>query len=247
MVFLLDAPFTWPKRQRFTDEDANALAELVADKPVTDQLLFSEIWRQRTRASVISLEEGVMEHWHHGRICLLGDAVHKVRRPLPLYSLPMLIHYIQVHPNLALGGNSAIEGVASFMNNLCRVMKTTCSGTKPSGTALNLVFVAYQKEQRQRIKELMDLSHMAAKMHTYATPLHRLLANWVFPLCDDRMLANHVGAYFAAAPKLDFLPCVGFPSGLLAWAEDGRNDDPRNHYINGHLDVNGYATGHVVY
>jgi 2-polyprenyl-6-methoxyphenol hydroxylase-like FAD-dependent oxidoreductase len=21
----------------------------------------------------------VMEHWHHGRICLLGDAVHKVR------------------------------------------------------------------------------------------------------------------------------------------------------------------------
>ncbi|KAI2838657.1 hypothetical protein CBS12448_10830 [Aspergillus niger] len=229
VVFLLDAPFTWPKRQRFTDEDANALAELVADKPVTDQLLFSEIWRQRTRASVISLEEGVMEHWHHGRICLLGDAVHKV------------------HPNLALGGNSAIEGVASFMNNLCRVMKTTYSGTKPSGTALNMVFVAYQKEQRQRIKELMDLSHMAAKMHTYATPLHRLLANWVFPLCDDRMLANHVGAYFAAAPKLDFLPCVGFPSGLLAWAEDGRNDDPRNHYINGHLNVNGYATGHVVY
>jgi 2-polyprenyl-6-methoxyphenol hydroxylase-like FAD-dependent oxidoreductase len=79
VVFLLDTPFTWPKRQRFTDEDANALAELVADKPVTDQLLFSEIWRQRTRASVISLEEGVMEHWHHGRICLLGDAVHKVR------------------------------------------------------------------------------------------------------------------------------------------------------------------------
>jgi 2-polyprenyl-6-methoxyphenol hydroxylase-like FAD-dependent oxidoreductase len=51
----------------------------VADKPVTDQLLFFEIWRRRNRASVISLEEGVMEHWHHCRICLLGDAVHKVR------------------------------------------------------------------------------------------------------------------------------------------------------------------------
>lgn len=38
----------------------------------------------------------------------------------------IIIHYIQVHPNLALGGNSAIKGVASFMNNLHHVMQTTC-------------------------------------------------------------------------------------------------------------------------
>ncbi|KAG2003885.1 hypothetical protein GB937_009378 [Aspergillus fischeri] len=43
VVFLLDTPFTWPKRERFTNQDVNALAELVDDKPVTDQLLFSEI------------------------------------------------------------------------------------------------------------------------------------------------------------------------------------------------------------
>ncbi|KAG2003887.1 hypothetical protein GB937_009380 [Aspergillus fischeri] len=53
-----------------------------------------------------------------------------------------------------------------------------------------MVFAAYQKEQRERIKELMDHSHMAAKMHTYATPLHKFLANWNFPLCDDRTLTT---------------------------------------------------------
>lgn len=65
-------------RQRYTTKDAEELAQLISDKPVTNKVVFSDIWERRPRASVISLEEGVMEHWHHDRICLVGDAVHKV-------------------------------------------------------------------------------------------------------------------------------------------------------------------------
>ena len=54
------------------------MAELVADKPVADGLLFSEIWKKRQRATVVSLEEGVLNHFHHGKICLIGDSAHKV-------------------------------------------------------------------------------------------------------------------------------------------------------------------------
>lgn len=80
VIFRLDEPYTWPRRKRYTDADAEALAEEVADKPVTDQIVFAEVWKRRNRAVVIPLEEYVMEHWHHGRIVLVGDAAHKVRR-----------------------------------------------------------------------------------------------------------------------------------------------------------------------
>ncbi|KAK8029894.1 FAD binding domain protein [Apiospora rasikravindrae] len=214
VIFRREKPFTWPKREHHTEADVEKLAAQVLDKPVTDQLLFSEVWKRRTRASVVSLEEYVLEHWHHGRIVLAGDAVHKV------------------HPNMGLGGNSAIEGIASLMNHIHRVLppelkqiRTRLDGSsmrnhKPSGTALNMAFAAYQKERQHRMRELMDLSTMVAKMHTYATPLHRFMANWMMPLLDDRRFANRVGSYIATAPKLDFLPDVDFACGRLPWTSN---------------------------
>ncbi|KAI0886564.1 FAD binding domain protein [Annulohypoxylon maeteangense] len=199
VIFRNDQPFSWPKQEKFTDEDAETLAEIVADKPVTDQILFGEIWKRRIRASVISLEEGVMEHWHHGRIVLAGDAVHKL------------------HPNLALGGNSAIEGVACLINCISQVIQDT-KGPKPSGTALNMAFATYQKQQQQRMRELMNLSNLVAKAQTYATPAHKLFANWVLPLLDDRVFADWIGAYVAKATNLGSMPSEGFPSGRLSWS-----------------------------
>lgn len=233
VIFRHDKPFTWPRRERHTDAEAEELAARVADRPVTDQLVFQEIWKRRTRASVISLEECVMEHWHHGRIVLAGDAVHKV------------------HPNMGLGGNSAIEGIASLMNHLERVVapaRQKQSG-RPSATALSMAFAAYQEERKQRMRELMDLSNMVAKMHTYATPLHKFMANWMLPLADDRTFADRVGAYIATAPKLDFVPEApgGFTTGRLPWQlnkalvlpleeDESRLDDDERHFFEKVLD-----------
>ena len=91
VIFRRDKPFTWPKRERYTDVDVNTLAELVMDKPVNDQIVFSEVWKRRTRAAVVALEEGVFEHWHHGRIVLAGDAVHKVRSNIDLGSFHLVL------------------------------------------------------------------------------------------------------------------------------------------------------------
>ncbi|RFU78064.1 fad binding domain-containing [Trichoderma arundinaceum] len=209
VIFTLDKPFTWPHRERYTEEDAQKLANLVIDRPVTEELLFGEVWRRRTRSAVISLEECVMEHWHHGRIVLAGDAVHKV------------------HPNMALGGNSAIEGVARVVNNIHKVMQTT-KGSKPSGTALNSAFAAYENEMKQRMKELMGISNMVAKMHTYATTYHKFLANWVLPLSNDKNFADLMGGYFASGPKLNFLPSVGFTNGMIEWKEKPDDIDDEN-------------------
>ncbi|KAM5442430.1 FAD-dependent monooxygenase dep2 [Microsporum ferrugineum] len=49
---------------------------------------------------MISLEEGVLNHWFFGRTVLAGDAIHKVT------------------PNSALGGCTAMEDVVCISNAL---------------------------------------------------------------------------------------------------------------------------------
>lgn len=94
-------PFSWPHRRRhFTYADADAMAASIADRPVTDGILFPEIWKRRTRASMVTLEEGVMDHRHHCRIRLAGDAVHKFQ------------------PSLAMGGAAAMESVTSLIGHI---------------------------------------------------------------------------------------------------------------------------------
>lgn len=82
VFFRLEKSFSWPKRERYTDGDAEALAASVADHPIAPTMVFGELWNQRYRGSLISIEEGVLEHWHHGRIVLAGDSAHKVRSHL---------------------------------------------------------------------------------------------------------------------------------------------------------------------
>jgi hypothetical protein len=121
---------------------------------------------------------------------------------------------------MALGGNSAIEGVASLINHLdglLQLQRKRAPNCKPSGTALSAAFAAYELQQRQRMRELMGLSNMVAKMHTYATPLYRFLADWVLPLQDDRRFAARIGAYVASAPRIDFLPLRNFTKGRIPW------------------------------
>ncbi len=79
VLFFLDKPFPAHKRVYYTEDDAELLAATVADHPITESLVFGDLWKNRTRGALISLEEGVLEHWHYGRIVLSGDAVHKVR------------------------------------------------------------------------------------------------------------------------------------------------------------------------
>lgn len=88
-----DKKCRWPNRARYTQEDMDALAIKLADYPVSESLLFGELWRNRTRAHLVSLEEGVLDHWFFGRTVLAGDSVHKVPSPIHRFrSLPYPLH-----------------------------------------------------------------------------------------------------------------------------------------------------------
>lgn len=68
----------WPNKPKYTAEDAEREAAKLADLPITEGLLFGEIWTKRIRGQLIALEEVVFDHWHFGRTAILGDSAHKV-------------------------------------------------------------------------------------------------------------------------------------------------------------------------
>lgn len=78
VFFKVDEPMHWPNWPRWTSDDAEAAAKKVSDLPISDSMLFGELWKNRIRGQLVSIEEGVLQHWHWGRTALAGDAVHKV-------------------------------------------------------------------------------------------------------------------------------------------------------------------------
>ncbi|KAK7932132.1 FAD-dependent monooxygenase [Apiospora marii] len=98
--------FSYPNRLRFTDADADAVAARVLDCPVSETLVFGDIWKARKRGQLIALEEGVLSHWSLGRTVLCGDSAHKVT------------------PNAGFGGNLSLEGAAVLANELYAAVET---------------------------------------------------------------------------------------------------------------------------
>ncbi|KAI6086548.1 FAD binding domain protein [Hypoxylon rubiginosum] len=200
VYFYLDKPFQSPNRVHYSDQDAEALAASVADHPLTETCTFGHLWNNRVRSTLVSSEEGVLDHWYHGRIVLAGDAIHKMT------------------PNIALGGNAAIESVVSLCNHLHRTLATQ-GKAKPSLAALTDAFAGYQAERMERVKYAIKISGIATRIQAMTTPLYRFLA-WVTPLLPERGAPDQVGEYIRGSPKIEYLSSKGLPQGRLRWKDE---------------------------
>ncbi|PKX89962.1 FAD-dependent oxidoreductase [Aspergillus novofumigatus IBT 16806] len=193
VFFRLDHEFRWPERRRYTDADAEALATSVASHPICETLVFGEIWQKRIRGSLISLEEGILQHWSHGRIVLAGDSVHKVT------------------PNIALGETPQWNPWWSH------------HGGRVSRATLRRVFDQYQRDREARMHEIMELSSLITRVQAWDGILPKFLACWVLPFQADHKLTDQLGELIRKAPKLDYVKVdQEFGRGRLAW-EDEKN------------------------
>ncbi|KAI2617412.1 FAD binding domain protein [Hypoxylon sp. NC1633] len=207
VYFYLKEPYSSPARVRYTDQDAEELAATVADHPLTPTCKFGDLWKNRVRGTLVASEEGILEHWHHGRIVLAGDAVHKMT------------------PNIALGGNAAIESIVTLCNHLHRLLQKQ-QGAKPSRAALREVFAAYQAERWPRITYAIKISGIATRIQAWTTPLYKLAA-FATPWLPERGAPDQLGQYIRGSPKLEYGAASSstsfaerLPVGAMAWKDE---------------------------
>lgn len=78
-VFIkMDQKYYAPNIPRFTAADAEALAAKHAHRKMSRDATFGDVWRTRSKTTLVALEEGVTGTWFNDRTVLVGDSAHKV-------------------------------------------------------------------------------------------------------------------------------------------------------------------------
>ncbi|CAI7658434.1 unnamed protein product [Penicillium glandicola] len=194
-----DQQCAWPNRARFTEEDMEVLARKLADYPICESVVFGEMWRTRTKAQMISLEEGVLDHWCFGRTVMAGDAIHKVT------------------PNSALGGCTAMEDVVTITNNLQELLSRH-PNKKPTSVEINAAMQSYQDSRLERVKMIVKVGGDLTRLQAYDGWYFYIKQRWLTPWIGLDKLAIDIAMLCSTGPKLNF---VDFPEqrGLLGWQD----------------------------
>ncbi|KAK7743714.1 hypothetical protein SLS62_010493 [Diatrype stigma] len=201
VLFRLPETMVWPQRGRWTEKDAEEQAAKIASHPLTKECKFEDLWNTRERGALVPMEEGLLDRWYHDRIVLAGDAAHKVT------------------PNLALGGNSAMESVV-VLCNLLQKMVAGQENARPSLETLTKAFAAYQNERHGRMKVIVDLSARATRMEAWDHMLDKFVTTRVMPYIPHHFLVKQLGRIITPAPKLDYVSLEGFARGKTPWKYD---------------------------
>ncbi|KAL8766492.1 MAG: hypothetical protein Q9194_006251 [Teloschistes cf. exilis] len=216
----LPEPVRWPNRIRYSEKDAEELAAKFAEHPIGDSLVFGDLWCNRIRGHLISLEEGVLEHFFFGRTVLIGDAAHKVT------------------PNAAMGGASAMEDSIALANTIHKLAQQKQSSPhpppteyltaknppyndnnnniKPSKQDVALALQSYQNERKPRLQKIHDESAFVTRLQSYDTWFLYLLMRWVLPLIGLAPIVHNVSKLGAGGPRLEYVD-VEEESGTIPW------------------------------
>ncbi|KAL0769515.1 hypothetical protein CaCOL14_008823 [Colletotrichum acutatum] len=191
---------TWPTRRRYTESDMEALASKISEYPVTETVVFGELWKRRLKAQMISLEEGVLKNWFFGRIVLAGDAAHKVT------------------PNSALGGNTAMEDAVTLANTIHALLGTH-SNKKPSDVELrDAMRDKYQNARVDRARAIVKVGGDLTRQQAYDGWKAYFVQRWLTPIVGLDTLAKNIAGLCVTAPKLTY---VDFDEkrGILGWQD----------------------------
>ncbi|KAJ5772702.1 hypothetical protein N7520_003231 [Penicillium odoratum] len=174
-----------PNCPRFTDEDAEAYIQKYGSSLVGPGYTVKDLWDARVKATMVSLEEGIIKQWSHSRVLLMGDSVHKAT----------------VNPGL--GGNLAYEGIARFTNGLVPLLEESPT---PSLEQLTEVFDRYITGQKPRAETVVGLSGHITRYEAQDTWILKLAARHIVPRVGDSLKARFYASFSKGGPWLEYLP-----------------------------------------
>ncbi|CAJ2508942.1 Uu.00g139680.m01.CDS01 [Anthostomella pinea] len=186
------------ERGRFTDEDMEDMAGAFAEVEVFPGIKFKELWpaRDQTNTQLLHQEEGLVDKWHHGRVVLVGDAIHKTT------SL------------WGMGVNTGVNSVAVLANILRQTLRSTPT---PSTQMLDKVFAEYQSARWKECAFVIARSKEVTRAVTWSTPEDEVIDRTIPPpFTMEDAARERVTPFLRQGQLLDFVPFDG-KHGSVPW------------------------------
>jgi 2-polyprenyl-6-methoxyphenol hydroxylase-like FAD-dependent oxidoreductase len=182
-------------RVRYTEADQEALVERWGHIPLAPggKLTLKDAFSARTQSGLVSLEEGVVNHWSWGgRVVLAGDSAHKFT------------------PSTGAGCNNGLIDVVALVNHLYSIRQSTSS---PTATELASAFQSYQASRMATVVEACEGAGRATSSATWQTGVFKFVDKYVIGIAAIQNMLFGLGApKMAKSPKLT---CIKGPERLV--------------------------------
>lgn len=189
-------------RFRFTEADESAVIERWGNLALTagGSLNLRMAYDRRIQSGLVSLEEGVTEHWSwDGRIVLVGDAAHKYT------------------PSTGAGCNTGVLDIVTLANELHKVV-SNAEGGALSRQALASAFNAYQESRYAGVVEGCQRAGMVTSMTTWRTWKLWFLDQYVFSWhFVQRYIAKFVAVKYASMEVFSYIKAAERMVGRHPW------------------------------
>lgn len=185
---------------RYTGEEAETYAKKFSEFPVDANRKFKDILPHKMTLGMGNLEEGLVKHWSHGRLVLVGDACHKHT------------------PNAGLGYNNGIQDVVVLCNSLHNAVASATDGI-PNATSLQDAFYAYQNARYPKAAAHTTISASMIRQQTWATKFYYFLSRFIMTLgfVEYMIMAWVVPRDVKGYAVLQYAPAEEYYRGTIAW------------------------------
>ncbi|KAI4864021.1 hypothetical protein F4820DRAFT_425139 [Hypoxylon rubiginosum] len=187
------------ERRRYTRQELEEEAKRLSDVHIFPTVTFKEIWQNcdhENDASLVHIEEGFLDKWHHGRIVLLGDAVHKMT------------------PINGNGVNTGLQSATVLVNQLHGILS---SGSSFTDEALEKAFHNYQTTQEEGCRKICEQGAFMTRLVTWSTWTGWFFDRFIVPWLNlEETVKSQVRPMLQDAHILDFIPFEG-RAGEVPW------------------------------
>jgi 2-polyprenyl-6-methoxyphenol hydroxylase-like FAD-dependent oxidoreductase len=201
-VTLKPLPEPTTARTRYTAQDMEDYAASIADVAVCPGVKFRDLWAKVDKSSARKLnqEEGFLKRWHHSRIVLVGDAVHK-----------------STSVN-GLGLTCGLHSAAVLANELQKLFASHQSQLLATDL-LDETFSRYQSLREREAKQIWDNGHSMIREVTRKSWVSWFWDNYVLPWFDMEKTARGILVSWLLirnGQTLSYVPFEG-KHGIVPW------------------------------
>ncbi|KAK3501896.1 hypothetical protein B0T13DRAFT_396055, partial [Neurospora crassa] len=149
-MFSQKLPEPTRERRRYTEQDMKSFMEELGHAHCTSTLTLNDLYQAQKSCYLTDLHEGLIHHFHHGRIVLVGDAVNK-----------------QTY-NTGQGWNTGVQDVVVLTNKLWTLMEDETDLDAPiSQGKIEAAFGLYQRDRDPVVQQAVKASEMFTRTEAW--------------------------------------------------------------------------------